>query len=256
MRRLAGALRRPFVDLQGGMEQLVDAPRPALAIALAAAALVATWFVYVPIHELLHVAGCIATGGRVSELEIQPEYGGALLARWFDFVVVGGDYSGRLTGFDTRGSDLVYLATDIAPYLLSVFPGVALLRAASRRPLPLAFGAGIVVGLAPFYNLLGDYYEMGSIVATRALTLATGAGPEPALEGLRSDDVVALTGQLLSSPEGLGLSAGDGVLAAAVVTVGLAVGLGLAFVTYAAGDVIAGRGAASGESVGDVGEPG
>ena len=78
------------------------------------------WILYVPIHELLHAAGCLALGGRVDELEIQAMYGGALLERVFPFVRAGGEYAGRLTGFDTGGSDLVYLATVATPFLLSL----------------------------------------------------------------------------------------------------------------------------------------
>jgi hypothetical protein len=41
----------------------------------------------------------------VWRLEIDPLYGGALLARWLPFVEAGGEYAGRLSGFDTAGSD-------------------------------------------------------------------------------------------------------------------------------------------------------
>ena len=39
-----------------------------------------SWYVYVPIHELLHALGCAATGGTVTTLEVQTQYGGAILA--------------------------------------------------------------------------------------------------------------------------------------------------------------------------------
>src|SRR5512134_5555 len=99
-------------------------PSPVRRWLLVVAAFAAAWFVYVPIHELMHAYGCIAAGGAVTRLEIAPEYGGALLARLFPFVASGSSYAGQLTGFDTRGSDAIYLATVLAPYLLTIFIGV------------------------------------------------------------------------------------------------------------------------------------
>ncbi|MCD4655557.1 hypothetical protein K8T06_16675, partial [bacterium] len=40
---------------------------------------IVTWFIYVPIHELFHVGGCVFTGGTVSELVMGHEYGAAYL---------------------------------------------------------------------------------------------------------------------------------------------------------------------------------
>jgi len=156
--------------------QVIRAERPYAALFVTVLAGVAAWWIYVPIHELLHALGCWVTGGAVSRLEIAPEYGGALLAHVFPFVVSGGDYAGRLSGFDTHGSDLVYLATDAAPFLLSIVLGVPLLRASNRGRRPVRFGTAVVLALAPFYSLTGDYYEMGSILVTRAATLAHGGG--------------------------------------------------------------------------------
>ena len=118
-------------------------------------------------HELLHAAACRASGGEVTRLEIDRLYGGALLARVFPFVVPASEYAGRLSGFNTRGSDLIYLATDLGPFLLTLFPGVwALRRAAAARSAAL-FGAALPFALAPFLSLTGDAYEIGSILATR-----------------------------------------------------------------------------------------
>jgi len=50
----------------------------------------------------------------VSRLEIDPLYGADALARIFPFVSPGGAYAGRLSGFDTRGSDWIYWLTDLA----------------------------------------------------------------------------------------------------------------------------------------------
>ena len=148
-------------DLVSCLERILHVKRPVSGIILFFVSLVATWFVYVPIHELLHVAGCVITGGTVSQLEIAPQYGGGLLARVFPFVVSGGEYAGRLSGFDWKGNDLIYLATDMMPYMLSIFIGVPLLKACGRRRRPILFGTAMVLGFAPIYNIPGDYYEMG-----------------------------------------------------------------------------------------------
>ena len=232
-------LRQPFDDLRACIDGVARAPRPYVALAATGLAMVLAWFVYTPIHELLHVLGCVAAGGSVSELEIQPIYGGALLAEIFPFVVSGGDYAGRLSGFDTRGSDLVYLATDFMPYLLTVLIGVPALRLCAGRSRPLLFGAGVVVGLAPFYSLPGDYYEMGSILTTRATSWLVPGDGSLVYEGLRSDDVFALIGNLFASPSELGLGAGETVVALGVIALSLAIAILLAFLTYSAGRVVA-----------------
>ena len=168
---------RPALDLLRGEARCVRRPVDLAALALG---LVAGWFVYVPLHELLHAAGCAATGGTVSRLEIAPLYGGSLLARLFPWVVSGGDYAGRLSGFDTGGSDLVYLATDLAPFLLTLFPGVWALRRAARAGRGLLFGLAAPFALAPFLSLTGDAYEIGSILATRVPPWTAPRGPRAA----------------------------------------------------------------------------
>jgi hypothetical protein len=173
----------PLTDAWRGLDRCLA--RGALALAWVGAGLVAGWWVYVPVHELLHAAACRAAGGEVRRLEIAPLYGGALLARLLPFVAAGGDYAGRLSGFDTRGSDLVYLATDLGPYLLTVFPGVWWLRRAARGRRAFAFGAALPVALAPFLSLAGDAYEIGSIAITR---LPPWAAPA-ARQLLRGDDL-------------------------------------------------------------------
>jgi len=238
---IARFLRAPFEDTVDAMGLALEpgVARGALLIALFA---VVTWFVYVPIHELLHVAGCLATGGEVSELEIDPIYGGALLARVLPFVTPGGEYAGRLTGFDTGGSDLVYLATDFGPYLLSVFPGVAMLVACTRRARPALFGAAAVLALAPLYNVPGDYYEMASILTTRLEAELTGAGSPPPFASLRSDDAVALISTLIDEPRALGLESGAAVAAASgLVAASLALAAVLALLTYRLGALLARR---------------
>lgn len=217
--RRRGLLLSPFFATVDALEAIVrDDRRIHWVVALGS--LVVAWYVYVPIHELLHALGCTATGGSVTTLEIQTQYGGALLAKVFPFVKAGGEYAGRLSGFDTHGSDLVYLATDALPFVLSLVIGVPLLRACGRASRPLLFGPAIVLGLAPFYNLPGDYYEMGSILVTRAV----GKG----WHMLRSDDVFDIMTGLWSTPE-----------AVFVVFASLIVAIALAYATWEAGDRIA-----------------
>jgi len=144
------------------------------------------WFVYVPIHELLHAAGCVLTGGEVTRLEIDALYGGGLLAGVFPFVSVGSEYAGQLTGFDTGGSDLVYLATDLLPFVLTVYPGVWAVRRFGLTGAALGFGFFLPFALAPFVSLTGDAYEIGSIIVTQVPAWST----TELRELIRDDDLV------------------------------------------------------------------
>lgn len=268
--------RQPFDDVMACLEPIVTVKSPIRAMGLMMATLIVAWFIYVPIHELLHVLGCVLSGGEVQQLEIARRYGGALLARVFPFVVSGGEYAGRLSGFDWKGSDLIYLATDFMPYLLTVLIGVPLIRLATRRRRPVVFGLGIVLGLAPFYNLPGDYYEMGSIITTRVVTWTIGsdagdsahasdaptpdaavdggsaskadavsdaaqAPAEPAFNELRSDDVIKLLTEVVARPGELGLEGVGGIaVGLLIVFVGMVVAVLLAFGTYRLGRLFSG----------------
>ncbi len=151
----------PFRELLHGLDAvLLQGLRSLL---LVGAGLVAGWWIYVPAHELLHAFGCWAAGGVVSRLEIDPLYGASWLAKLFPFVVPGGTYAGRLSGFDTRGSDWIYLATDLAPFLLGLFPGFWWLRRAARCARPVVFGAALPAAFAPLLSLSGDAYEIASL---------------------------------------------------------------------------------------------
>ncbi len=245
--------RQPIDDVIASLEPIMLVKSPARALVPLFVSLVVTWIVYVPIHELLHAFGCWATGGTVTRLEIKAHYGGALLAKVFPWVVSGSEYAGRLSGFRTYGSDLVYLATDFGPFVLSVLIGVPLLKLCKRRRRTVLFPVAVVVGLAPFYNLPGDYYEMASIMTTRAAApvgrwLDTNvADTEPAcpeIEGsptagfrcLRSDDVFKLMGTYATNPGSLHLHGAAQMLAGAVVIlISLVLALLLAFCTYALG---------------------
>jgi hypothetical protein len=217
--------RLPFRDAVRGLDRCLDAG--ARGLALAALGLLAGWWLYVPLHELLHAAACRAAGGQVSRLEIEAIYGGALLARVFPFVVPASDYAGRLSGFDVRGSDLIYLTTDLGPFILCLFPGVWALRWAAAGRRPLLFGASLPFALAPFLSLTGDAYEIGSILVTRLPPWAA-----PAVrELLRGDDL----GKKVSAFAGMaGTGAPWGGAALAV-----AIGVVWAFLTYGLGSAVA-----------------
>jgi hypothetical protein len=243
--------RQPIDDVLACLEPIVTVKNPVKVLVPLFVSLVVSWVVYVPIHELLHAFGCWVTGGTVTRLEISRTYGGGFLAGLFPWVVSGSEYAGRLSGFQTYGSDLIYLATDFAPFVLTVFLGVPLLKLCKRRRRPILFPVAVVVGLAPFYNLPGDYFEMGSILTTRAATpVARAMNPSsnetlcPEIQGsptagfrcLRSDDVFKLMGTYFTKPAELHLhSVAEMVTAAVIILVSLAVAVLLAFATYAVG---------------------
>jgi len=226
----------PFYDLREAMDaHVVRAARPYASLALVLVSGVAAWFVYVPIHELLHALGCWVTGGTVTELQIAPEYGGTLFAAWLPFVVSGGAYAGRLSGFDTHGSDLVYLATDALPFLLSVLVGVPWLKICARLRWPVVLGPAFVLAMAPFYCVTGDYYEMGSILATRALTMLRG-GDALAYGAVRSDDLFRLAGEFSSGAAPLIAARGETrSVAVVLIVISFLVGTVLALLTYRLG---------------------
>lgn len=235
-------IRQPVDDLLCAMEPIMRVRSVWRSLAPMLLSMLVTWFIYVPIHELLHVGGYAAAGGPmdIAVLEIKPMYGGNILAKSFSFVEPGGPYAGRLREFK-RDDDLIYLATDFGPFILSVLFGVVLIRICGKRRRPLLFGPAVVVGAAPFYNLPGDYYEMGSIMTTRALTWLSGAPSQPPrFVGVRSDDVFTLIGNLITDPQALGfIGAGPIFFGALLILISIVVAVALAFLTYAAGDLVA-----------------
>lgn len=225
MRALIALFARPWQDTFRGLEACLEGGGRALvAVGLG---LLAGYWLYVPLHELLHAFACLAAGGSVTRLEIAPLFGGTLLAQVFPWVEAGDEYAGRLSGFDTGGSDLVYLATDLGPFLLTLWPGVWLLRWAARHRMAALFGASLPFALAPFLSLTGDAYEIGSILVTRLPPWS-----EPATHTLlRGDDLLKKVPELAAQE-----SAPWGGLALAV-----ALGLAWAFATYALASWVAGR---------------
>lgn len=236
-RQRQGRLRRfvldPAADFMTAFGRVV--PQDGwLALALLFLGFLVAWWIYVPAHELLHAYGCLAVGGSVERLEIDAIYGAGLLQKIVPFVTVGSEYAGQLTGFDTHGNDLIYLVTVFAPFLLSIFIGVPLLRNLGRDAKPsllrsFLFGVSIPVALAPFTNMIGDYYEMGSILVSRVARFFDSSFP---LERWRSDDLILTANQLLFE--------GGGAVAdwVGLLSGGL-IGLLLAFVTYRLGRLVA-----------------
>lgn len=220
---LARHLTAPWRDLLDGLERVLDGRVARLAAVFAG--LAAGWWVYVPVHELLHAAGCRLAGGRVERLDIDPLYGADLLARIFPFVHSGSEYAGRLSGFDTGGSDLVYLATDLAPFVLALLPGLWAVRRAARRAQPFWFGAALPAAYSPWLSASGDAYEIGSLAVAN---LSPWRGARQAIVGddlfLRLDEL----GRLADPPW-------SGVLLAALL------GLVWAAATTAAGSALAAR---------------
>ena len=104
-----------------------------------------------------------------------------------------------------------------------------------RRRSPMLLGTAVVVGLAPIYNLPGDYFEMGSIITTRVVTLL-GGGTEVAFKCLRSDDIFRLFEEVFTQAGPLGI-ASPGRFAAALVLIFVSLGVAilLAFLTYSLG---------------------
>lgn len=223
-------LARPYRDFVDGLDGVLERGWPGLAAV--AVGLTVGWWVYVPIHELGHAGACMISGGTVETLEVAPIYGGGLLAQIFPWVVAGGEYAGRLSGFDTGGCDGVYLATVFGPYLLTLFPGVwaliAMGRWARRRVVAgVGFGLAMPFALAPFLSLTGDAYELGSILVTRVPPWTA----EQTL--LRGDD-------LLKVAQGVGETGGGGASWAGLA-LGTLLGAAWAWATYGAGAWLADR---------------
>jgi len=221
-------LALPFEDFFSGLESCLSRFSPLYIAALIISFLI-SWWVYVPLHELGHALGCILGGGTVSELEISPMYGAAFLKEIFPFVSVGSEYAGQLTGFDTRGSDLIYLLTDFFPYLLTIFIGVPLLRSASRsKPFwaSVKLGLGLPIAFAPFISFSGDYYEMGSIIISKIANLIS---PAIQITRWRSDDIFKVAGELFFN--GNPYETADVV----GVTISFLLGIVLIYVTYMLG---------------------
>lgn len=217
--------------LQAGLRGMDRSLGGRTALPLMLLAMLASWWLYVPLHELFHAWGCLLAGGTVTRLEIDEAYGGAWLAEWFAYVVPGSEYAGRLSGFDTGGSDWVYLVTVFFPYLLTLFPGIPALLYAARQGNAVLFGAAIPWAYTPFLSLTGDFYEIGSILVSRL------ASPwlTEAIQRWRADDVPLLVETLFGA-------AGSGSTSdAAGIAAGFLLGVLGAFLTFDLGARLAQR---------------
>jgi hypothetical protein len=190
----------------------------------------AGWWIYVPAHELLHVAGCFIGGGEVSRLEIQPIYGGRILARVFSFVAAESNYAGRLSGFDTHGSDWAYGLLVYFPFLLTPF-GFAGLETGTRGKKAFVFGLFLPVVLAPIISLTGDFFELGSL-----LLFQFWPGSSDAHKALISDDLLLLVRQMGSPSVPSGLFAGGFV--ALSLLLGTAMAWGTLMLSQALGGAV------------------
>ncbi|MDT8408278.1 MAG: hypothetical protein RQ741_01635 [Wenzhouxiangellaceae bacterium] len=217
-------------DLSGLYDFLGRLPGPASLVWLMLG-LLAGWWLYVPVHEMLHVAGCLLAGGEVSRLELAPLYGGDLLAGWLPFVVSGSDYAGQLIGFDTRGSDWIYQSCVLMPYILTIFPGFWFLQRLLHAVEPVSRARAIAVGgsmpvvAAPLISLTGDYYESGSILASGLLAARLERDPDL----WRSDDLFRAIAQ---SDGAIGM--GD----AAIIGLGIILAMLLAGLTMITGSCL------------------
>jgi len=220
--RLVRIIAQPLRDWLDALEACVrDGSRAHLVVI--APGFLLSWWIYVPVHELAHAWGCLLGGGDVTRLEIDWIYGAALLAKVFPYVTVGSEYAGRLSGFDTRGSDLTYLLTCALPFVLTVLIGVPLLRAVPRLHgwrRGLGLGVAVPVAFAPVVSLTGDYYEMGSILVSRVVATTLPGFP---LDRWRGDDLIKLVREL-----GPQADLGDVAGVAASLTIGAV----LALATY------------------------
>ncbi|MCD4653975.1 hypothetical protein K8T06_08565 [bacterium] len=242
---IAGGWITAYQDLMSGFVQpfqkLDSIMLPGIIVLVST---IITWFIYVPIHELFHVGGCVFTGGTVSELVMGHEYGAAYLQNFFPFITPATtQYAGRVTGFEPNG-DLGYMITVFAPFLLTLFPGVWFLKKVYTKQKTWLLGPGIVMGLASFYNLTGDYFEMGTILSTRLVNLLLAGQPANLFENfwlLRSDDIFRLFGEIYESPTVYGMDTGLGIIATvSVIVIGFILAVSMAGWTYQLGRRIAG----------------
>lgn len=177
--------------------EILSSAKPTQTIFFLFSGLIIGWWIYVPIHELLHAAGCVLGGGDVSRLEIQPVYGGDFLSRIFSFIVAESDYAGRLSGFDTHGSDLTYALTVYFPFLLTLFAFFCL-ELAVRKKYTFVFGFFLPYAFAPLISLTGDFLELGSIFVFQIWS-----GPSDIHRLLISDDLFRLIEQMRSGELGM-----------------------------------------------------
>ncbi len=222
----------PFTDTLTVLDRGIGRRGAPALLAIVAAAL-AGWWVYVPIHELMHAWGAQLGGATVTRLDIAEGYGGSFLQRFFPYVHVGSEYAGRLSGFDTHGSDAAYVLTVFFPYLLTIAVGMPIVTYIARAPVAsigglLLFGAAVPVCLAPLLSVTGDFYELGSILISRIAHSLLGVDGT----SWRGDDLVKIARAMIDSAQRRGADVVG-------VMVSFALGVLLAFATCGIGNMLA-----------------
>jgi hypothetical protein len=211
-----GAVR----DINKIFKRFQAEPKPFFLLIAMMLSFLITWFIYVPIHELLHVAGCVISGGSVNEVILDQKYGAVLLKKIFPFIVPqSSGYAGRVSGFDP-GSDTGYLIMVFFPYILTIFPGVWLLIYSARAKKMWVSGMGMILGLAPFMSVTGDYFEIGTIIMTKIWNSVLQGYPAQSIEAywnLRSDDIFRLISEISAEPNLYGLNGFLGFLEIVVI---------------------------------------
>ena len=157
--------------------------------------LVSFW-IYVPIHELMHAFGCMLTGGEVRELAIDATYGGKLFAKIFPFVVSESEYAGQLTDFTTPNK-FAYFIVDMFPYLLSL-PGILFIRLAAKKNYLWLFSLGFLLMLVPLTQIFGDFYEATSLGMGEVMTMFNS---NLEADSIVSDDMFKLISSINENPE-------------------------------------------------------
>ena len=176
-----------------------------------------SFWIYVPIHELMHAFATFLVGGEVRELAIDATYGGVFFAKIFPFVVSESEYAGQLTDFTTPNK-FAYFIVDMFPYLLSL-PGVLLIRLAAKYKRLWLFSLGFLLMLVPITQIFGDFYEAASLGAGELMAMVN---PSLNPQSILSDDMFKLVKSLYTNQ-------GTNILAYVFVALSFILGLILAW---------------------------
>ncbi len=220
---------KPFYTFSLHFGELLAGPSGIRCLILILVGLVLGWWIYVPLHEFLHVAGCLLGGGQVETLHLDPLYGGHIFASLFSFVSAGGEYAGRLTDFDTGESDWVYALAVYSPFVLTL-PGFQLLKWSGNSERSLPFGLALPFAFAPVISLSGDFLELGSLTLFQAWK-----GTESIHRSLISDDLFRLVEELSSDTSTLSL---DQPVVLFFVGLSVILGAGMAWLTLMASEIL------------------
>ena len=229
--KLMSLVLKPFYTFSHHFGELLAGPNGIKRLILVLVGLLLGWWIYVPLHEFLHVAGCLLGGGQVATLHLDPLYGGHIFASLFSFVSAGGDYAGRLTNFDTGGSDWVYALTVYSPFFLTL-PGFQLLKWSGNSHRSVPFGLAVPFAFAPVISLTGDFLELGSLTVFQAWQ-----GIDSVHRSLVSDDLFRLIGELGEDASTLSLNQ-PGVIFFIALSVILGIGMAWLTLIYIASETL------------------